>query len=225
MRATVIAEEEMSGAGETVMRSGAYRPQVSGAPVAIPTQLSPRLESPRVELIVAPQDRHDTWVRPPPRRRHALAIVGLFALAAVSFVIALAARSPSRVATRDASVVASADAARGVAVVTPLVAPVDAPVDAPLDAPAPPPDAAEQTTILDLRTTPPGATVRVGDQVRTAPARFALPAGHYVVFAELDGYQTREAGDRSRARRRHGPGDRVDASSAKAVPARRRSAS
>ena len=187
--ATVIAEEERSGAAETVMRSGAYRPQISGAQVAIPTQLAPRLDARAASPIVVGRhdthdthDTHETRGALPPRRRTALAIAGLFALAVASFVIALAARSPARVAARDAG----ADAARSVAVVTPLVTPVDAP------APAIPPDAAEETTILDLRTTPLGATVRVGDQVRTSPARFALPAGHYVVFAELDGYQTQK---------------------------------
>lgn len=200
---------------ETVLRSGAYRPQVSGAGVAIPTRFGPTLDAsppppprPSSPLIVdttagvrrdRPGDRwqgvRGAWAKVPAQRRTLIAIAGLVGLALISFLIALAARSPARaVAGRDAGV---ADAARVVVAPAPADAALpEAPPDAaPLADAAEPTirvDAAEETTILDIRTTPTGATVRVGDQVRTAPARFALPAGHYVVFAELDGYQTQK---------------------------------
>ncbi|MBA3818930.1 MAG: PEGA domain-containing protein, partial [Deltaproteobacteria bacterium] len=47
----------------------------------------------------------------------------------------------------------------------------------------------DTTTILKVNTRPPGGSVRVGDQRRTAPAEFALPAGKHVVLVELDGWQ------------------------------------
>jgi hypothetical protein len=40
-----------------------------------------------------------------------------------------------------------------------------------------------------LRTTPSGATLKIGDQVRTAPTDLALPDGKYKVVAEIEGYQ------------------------------------
>jgi hypothetical protein len=45
---------------------------------------------------------------------------------------------------------------------------------------------------LEITTHPEGATVRIGDQSRTAPARFAIPVGSYHVIAELDGWEPEE---------------------------------
>lgn len=44
------------------------------------------------------------------------------------------------------------------------------------------------TTILEVRTRPDGATVRVAGRRRVAPAQFALPAGRYAIDAEADGW-------------------------------------
>jgi len=49
-------------------------------------------------------------------------------------------------------------------------------------------DAAEPTTLLEIHTKPAGAMVKIGNQSRTAPAKFALAAGHYTLLAELDGW-------------------------------------
>jgi hypothetical protein len=51
---------------------------------------------------------------------------------------------------------------------------------------APPPPVA--MGVLDVATTPLGATIRIDDQSQPAPAKFDLPPGHYVVIAEVRGY-------------------------------------
>jgi hypothetical protein len=43
--------------------------------------------------------------------------------------------------------------------------------------------------LVDITTTPSGGTITVGDQVRRDPAHLALPAGHYLITAELPGYE------------------------------------
>jgi hypothetical protein len=128
---------------------------------------------------------------PTQRRRggRALAIGGLIAVAVVSFLIALAARgtSPATTPPRDPVVTGAA--------------PPDAQVDAPPPDATPPdaraptitPDAAATapaltTAVLELRTWPDGATVKIGDQAHAAPTQFTLPAGHYEIDAELEGW-------------------------------------
>jgi hypothetical protein len=179
--------------GETVVRSGAFRQQVPGGPVAVPT----RVEQRNLELRPTPAPGLDTTLgvgrKADPRTRKLLAIGGLVALAVVSFLIALAARPGGRSAEdRDAG--AGSDAAR--LVVIPIDAAidagvVDAPADAPLDAREPTirVDAAVEDVFLTVTTKPSGGTVRVGDQVRKEPAKFALAPGKYALTAELDGYK------------------------------------
>jgi hypothetical protein len=45
-----------------------------------------------------------------------------------------------------------------------------------------------ETTILEVRTRPEGATVRVAGKQQVAPARFVLPAGRYAIDAEANGW-------------------------------------
>jgi len=109
----------------------------------------------------------------PTRARRMLPIFVLIGLAVTSFVIVLAAKTPSQsqpspqpAHAPPADALAVADAP-GVAIVI---------------------DATEPTTLLEVHTRPSGAMVRVGDQSRVSPAKFALAAGHYTLVAELDGW-------------------------------------
>jgi serine/threonine-protein kinase len=115
------------------------------------------------------------------RSRVAIAVAVLAALAAVSFLIALTRRGhhPGNDAPHDA----------GRAVIDAAAAPPP-PGDA-TAAVAPGSGSADRVTaLLEVSTTPPGATVQVGDQSRVAPTRFALAAGTYTITAALDGYDT-----------------------------------
>jgi serine/threonine-protein kinase len=125
------------------------------------------------------------------RLRAVLAIAGLAGLALVSFVIALAASGGSssgthaRAAAPDARAAVVPPPPRTDAAVAVAVPPPDAaPADAPLVAPPP----AVPMAWLDVRTTPKGATIKLGDQTRVAPAQLYIPAGHVTVTAELPGY-------------------------------------
>jgi len=178
---------------ETAMRSGLARPLVANQG-AIPTQFQPRVEQPRPTPVPGPlaapgPTEANLWRRPRPPRR-VLAFAALFGIALLSFMIALAAKSGGkpRAGASDASTVAIAPDATG-AVVTPADAAL---AEAPTDARGPTilvPDAGDTTTILKVNTRPAGGTVKVRDQVRTAPAEFALPAGKHTVVIELDGWQ------------------------------------
>ncbi|MBA3541707.1 MAG: PEGA domain-containing protein [Deltaproteobacteria bacterium] len=124
----------------------------------------------------------------PPSRGAVLAVLGAVTL--LTFVLALASRacSPGVVPAspldgRPLDALVSIDAP----------VPVDAPAVEPIDAafqPTIPPDApGPATTLLEVQTRPEGASIKVGDQMRRSPARFALPAGHHTVIAELPGYE------------------------------------
>ncbi|HEY5935283.1 MAG TPA: PEGA domain-containing protein, partial [Kofleriaceae bacterium] len=107
-----------------------------------------------------------------------------FGVAFVTFVIVLAARSPAGVTKRDAGALAAAPADAG------ADSPSDATVAIAIDAPLEPTFRldAGPTTLLEVRTKPAGATIKIGDQTRVAPAQFALSAGKHNVIAELDGW-------------------------------------
>jgi serine/threonine-protein kinase len=183
-RATMIGNETI-GDNETMLSAGARREIVSSGPAVVPTQFHQRLEP-----------GHGTGVqRPSPmvtdktlglrrsRPRYLVPIVALGGVAVLSFLIALAARSPTVATEHDAG----ADARAALAAVD--ATPVDA---APVDAREPTirADAAPAPTAwLVVTTTPQGATVKIGDQSRMAPGSFALDAGTYDVVAELEGYQ------------------------------------
>ena len=181
--ATVIGNETLN---ETNMRSGYGRALVAGGPAALPTVLDQRRLEPN--RATGPFER--TGERPggvPRQSKRLLAIGGLGALALLSFVIAIAARTCSSGSApppdaRPASVVAiAADAAP----------PIDVPVDVPADVfePTIRPDAAEELTYLEIRTSPNGGNITINGETRADPARFALAPGHYMVTAVLEGYQ------------------------------------
>jgi hypothetical protein len=129
-------------------------------------------------------------VRSPPRR--ALALGGLIGLAVLSFVVALAARGtpPAAVAPGNAALAAPPrDASPGAPPPSDATA-IDArPPTIAVDAgpPAILRDAAA-TTILEIRTRPDGALVTIAGQAHASPALFTLPAGHYAIAVELDGW-------------------------------------
>jgi serine/threonine-protein kinase len=121
-----------------------------------------------------------------PKRVVVVAVLALLALA--SFLIVVATHSPARTDTPPADAAPQAVIVPDAAVVMPPA--VDAPVDTEVGVVVDAPQGPTPTTLLEVRTQPSGATVKVGDQTRLAPAQLALPAGHYVVIAELPGYQS-----------------------------------
>ena len=180
----IVASDTLEETGE---RSGAYRIPVAGGHAIIPTRIAqPQMPRRRTPLPVPTE----TTLGPAQRRRiprRVLAIGGLVGLAIISFLIALAARSPGKSAPRDASVPVAipADAA-------PAADAADAPIAVVGDdarVPTIPVDAPDELTVLEVRTKPPGGTVRVGGESRADPAQFALLPGKYTLVAELDGYQ------------------------------------
>jgi len=192
---TVIEGETVTGTdtiNETRMRTGAAKLVVAGGPAALPTvvdqrQLPPERGSNPFERFAVTEHVRDR--RPPENRNpRVLAIAGLGALAVLSFIIAIAARTCSS-GTAVTPPDARADAAPVVAIDAPP--PIDAPADAPPDVfePTIRPDAAEELSYLEIRTTPGGGNVTINGETRADPARFALAPGHYVVTAELEGYQ------------------------------------
>ncbi len=50
-------------------------------------------------------------------------------------------------------------------------------------------DGPTANNLVEIKTTPTGATLRIGDQTRQAPAELALPAGKHTIIAELAGWQ------------------------------------
>ncbi|HEX4416681.1 MAG TPA: protein kinase [Kofleriaceae bacterium] len=145
---------------------------------------------------------------PPPAApsisRRALAIGGLIGIAVLSFIISLAVRGNSAPSLDGRSFGMTSQGAIDApapvdAPPPPPPPPIDAHADAtrelpptiPIDAPAPPDAAAPDagaTTVLEVRTRPDGAKVTIGDQSLTSPAQFTLPAGHYAIDAEHDGW-------------------------------------
>jgi len=194
--ATVLAEDAnlVVGAtmsGETLQRSGARRVPVPSGPAVVPTRFERALSPSRGEEQVA-TDR-STWVRKQPLARYLLPIAGLGGLAIVSFLIALAARSSPR-STAAPEAGHAVDARALIVVIDAATEPATGPAtDAERAArePTVPPDAeiGEPATVVEIKTTPAGATLRIGDQAREAPAELELPAGKHAVLAELDGWQ------------------------------------
>ncbi len=165
---------------ETAFTSGAFREPVPSGPTMVPTRLQPSLPRPNTSIGVP------TSIGRQRARRFLLPGMILLGIAIVSFLIALAARgtpetpADAAVATPDARIaIVDAKIVRDTA---PDTAP-DAPPDLAVDAPPSP------TALLVLRTTPDGATIRIGDQVRKAPAELALPDGEYTIVAEAEGFQ------------------------------------
>jgi len=180
---------------ETAERSGAFRVPVAGGAAVVPTRIvEPRPERRRTP---PPGMATETTIGPARRRRiprRALAALALLGIAIVSFLIALAARSPGKSAPRDAgaSIVVPADAAPIVADAEAMVPPSDASAMVPADDARPPTvpvDAPGELTVLEVRTKPAGGTVRVGGESRADPAKFALLPGAYTIVAQLEGYQ------------------------------------
>ena len=197
MHAAIQRGETLVGSDtieETVERSGAFRVPVAGGAAVVPTRI---VEPPRVLRRRTPAPMAtETTIGPVRRRRiprRVIAVAGLLGIAIVSFLIALAARSPGRTAPRDAGVAIGgpADAARGITVDA-SVAVIAADATAPAgDARTPtvPVDAPGELTVLEVRTKPAGGTIRVGGESRADPAKFALLPGAYTIVAQLDGYQ------------------------------------
>jgi hypothetical protein len=187
---------------ETLMRSGAFRAPVPSGPAAAPTLLdsrprqmlrgSPLSGEPTLRGVPPPPARAQTVsVRQPPPR--AVAIGGLIALAVLSFLLALATRSksPAAVVPRDATIASAAPRDARPDAPPPIdAAAIDARAPTiPIDARAPTiPIDADATTILEVRTQPDGAMVTIDGQTHPSPTQFALPAGHYAIDAELDGW-------------------------------------
>ncbi|MFT3698493.1 MAG: protein kinase [Kofleriaceae bacterium] len=127
--------------------------------------------------------------------RIASAIAGLVGLALISFLVALCAtRSHKTVppAKQDGAIAMTvvADAAPADAAEAALMQPADAAPIAPTfpdDAQATSPKSTE--AYLEIVTFPEGGKVKVGDQVRVAPAQIVVQAGTFEVVGELAGYQ------------------------------------
>lgn len=177
---TVIINDTLND-GETLMRSGAWKAPISSGPAVVPTRIEQRLEpgKPAVTETTLGVRKSDS------KKRFVVPIAALFGVAFVTFVIVLAARSPAGVpAKRDAAVIASApvDGGLDAAPDATLAIAVDAALEPTFRLDAGP------TTLLEVRTKPAGATIKIGDQTRVAPAQFALSAGKHNVVAELDGW-------------------------------------
>ncbi len=182
---------------ETMMR-GQYRQPMSSAVASVPTRESPALPVRRTpvdaearrELPAEGRRVIDTASvrRTGPRPAVLFGVLGGIALA--SFAIALAAKSCG-----GGAAAVSKPPAPEAGIAIDAEPPRDAAIDAVLDAPAVPTipiDAAAQMAFLEITTHPDGATVHIGDQSRTAPARFAIPVGKYHIVAELDGWEPEE---------------------------------
>ena len=163
-----------------------------GVAAVMPTAMVPAPGSgPRPRASAMPHTLDSHRASAPPidaarrrRMRILLAIAGLVGLAMLSFAIALLASGGShRAQAIDAPAAIKAMDAAAV-VVTPPPPPADA-----TEAVAPPAgDAAVAMGYLEVQTEPPGGTVKVGDQTRTAPAQLIIPAGHVEITGELAGW-------------------------------------
>ncbi|MBV8760050.1 MAG: PEGA domain-containing protein, partial [Deltaproteobacteria bacterium] len=144
----------------------APRPKIAASSLADSNPRQPR-------VLETGQRRKET----PKKKKPIVAIAALGGLALISFIVALAVSNSHRApAPRDAAP-------------QPIVQPIV--IDAP---PAPPPlpvvDAAVPTEgYLEVRTIPAGGRIKVGNQVRGAPAQLVIPAGTVVISAELAGYE------------------------------------
>jgi serine/threonine protein kinase len=147
------------------------------APAGVGSSAHPRL--PPVGGEPARRPATQTLRRGP---RLAIAIFVLVVLGAISFLIALRTRG------HRVELPPQHDAAR-TEEVKPVVTPADPGSGSSADAGSGA-AAAKVTALLEVSTTPPGATVKVGDQTRASPTRFALAAGQYTITAELAGFET-----------------------------------
>ncbi len=137
-------------------------------------------------LIAPTLDSAQTIVRtaaPPRRRLWLLAPLAIVALASVVILVILATRGDTPAPPAPIAAIAPPDA--------PLPDAAPAP-----DAPPPPPDAAPPrdapapaSAHIDIVTTPPGATVIVGDNQVRSPVRIGVAPGRVTLRVELDGYQ------------------------------------
>ena len=182
--ATVVVDPDEPDVNETMVRSGAFKQLVSAAGASVPTRETPALPPPPRAHSGQVVDTASVR-RSGPRPAILFAVLG--AITVASFLIALAAKScgsgaPAAKPPADAIVlpviITPVDAGEADAAATPTI---------PLDAPA-----TAQMAFLEITTHPEGATVRIGDQSRTAPARFAIPVGTYHIIAELDGWEPEE---------------------------------
>lgn len=198
----------MSGPGPGV------NPKPTSGPGVVPTDFVSPLSGPRVRISepLPPSGAQPAqpvrsfgfftpWrtrprMTPPadPRRqkriRIASAIAGLLGLALMSFLIALcASRTHNTSAPKDAAVVAVVPVDASVPDARPDASEADAAVAivVPIDA-GPAPSAHE--AYLEIVTFPDGGKVKVGDQVRVAPAQLVVEAGTFDVVGEMPGYQT-----------------------------------
>jgi len=203
----IPADQETSDARETILMDRPPPPRSSG-PGVVPTEFVLPLSGPRVRISEPLQPTPGSQPLPRPlgfltpwrtrprmqspaqhrRMKIASAVAGLVGLALISFLIALcASRSPS-------TAPAVRDAATQIAIASPDAAPQDAaPLDAiaPADAMAIEPDAAPMSNeaYLEVVTIPDGGRVKVGDQIRIAPAQIVVQAGTLNIVGELVGYQ------------------------------------
>ena len=214
--AGIPADQETSDARETVMldRNGEARPYPGRPSAQLPTEHVSPLSGPRAQLDgPAPhpvqQSRPRTlgfltpWRTRPhqpapldPRQRRiriATAIAGLVGLMLISFTIALcASRSHKKVPVAEPA----GDASLLLALEPADAATADAePAPPPVDARTVDPGSgaehrgAEKEAYLEIVTIPGGGKLKVGDQVRVAPAQIVVEAGTFDVTGELPGFQ------------------------------------
>ncbi|HEY6038323.1 MAG TPA: PEGA domain-containing protein, partial [Kofleriaceae bacterium] len=197
--AGIPADQETSDARETVMldRNGEARPApYPGRPSAqLPTEFVSPLSGPRAQLDAPPASRplapspHDVRQR---RIRIASAIAGLVGLMLISFTIALCA---SRSRKKIPVAAPAGDASLLLALEPADAATADAePAPPPADARAVDPGSGaerrtEKEAYLEIVTIPGGGKLKVGDQVRVAPAQIVVEAGTFDVTGELPGFQ------------------------------------
>jgi hypothetical protein len=173
------------------------------APAEAPTLLDPRMlvpqpprASPRIGSPAQTMDASPTASALRQRRlRIGLGLAGMLVVAAASFAIVVAVRSSSAVNTMPAiadaaqgevsngSAQDASEAMAGSAAPSETMAGSAAAGSAAASEPR-----AVETTILEVRTRPRGAKVKVAGKQQVAPARFVLPAGRYAIDAEIDGW-------------------------------------
>ena len=203
--AGIPADQETSDARETVQLD---RPSVQ--PI-IPTEFVAPLSGPRPRISEAPpsvslprprtlrfltpwRTRPRMEAPPDPRQRRiriASAIAGLVGLMLISFTVALCAsrthgKAPVATTGRDASLLIAlepADAAPPVAEAQHGVVDAGVADAAVADVPI------AHEAYLEVVTIPGGGKLRVGDQVRVAPAQIVVDAGTFDVVGEMPGFQ------------------------------------